>query len=315
MSNLRRAFLLLTALHAPWDGAVAMEPGRAEIHAEGSAQMAQAASGGVSKVPLVLKQGGTAENPFIYDGRGLTVDLGIDVTDGDWTKVGDLWTSGGPLFGRSPVAAGQLAGLFVDEIPLSIPRDLAAEARDPRRKEYCYLAPASLKPGQMGYAEDGSLYFRWPLGKAPGRGRVILPPKLGTSCVTIACSYIVVRNITAKYAANDGFNIHGKWVGIRLENVRALSNADEGISAHDDVELSVTEAEIAWNGSAAGGVADVNRCVTSYSHCRIHNNLGAAFYLSGKSHAVTDCLIFNQERDFVVTQGAAVTRRGVQWAK
>ena len=269
----------------------------------------------VSKVPLILKQGGTPENPVVYDGKGLTVDLGIDVTGGDWLKDGDLWTSRGPILGRSPVAAGQLAGLFVDEVPLSIPRDLTAEARDPGRKEHCYVAPARLKSGQMGYAADGSLYFRWPIGKVPGQAHVILPPKPGTSCVTIACSHIVVRNITAKYAANDGFNIHGKWIGIRLENVRALSNADEGISAHDDVELSVNDAEVAWNGSAAGGVADVNRCVTSYSNCEIHDNLGAAFYFSGKSHTVTDCLIFNQDRDFAVTQAAVVTQRRVKWIK
>jgi len=277
--------------------------------------MARTASELVSKEPLILRQGGTPENPVIYDGKGLTVDLGIEVTEGEWSKVGDLWTSRGPILGRSPIAAGQLAGLFVDEIPLSIPRDLTAEARDPRRKEFCYVTPVRLKPGQMGYAEDGSLYFRWPVGKTPGLGRLVLPPKPGTSCVTIACSHIIVRNITAKYAANDGFNIHGKWIGIRLENVRALSNADEGISAHDDVEMSVVGAEVAWNGSAAGGVADVNRCITSYSDCEIHDNLGAAFYFSGKAHAVMDCLIYNQSRDFVITQGAAVTQQRVRWVR
>lgn len=66
--------------------------------------------------------------------------------------------------------------------------------------------------------------------------------------MTIACSNIVVRNISAKHAGNDGFNIHGKWTGIRIENVKACCNADEGISAHDDVEMAVSGAEIAWNG-------------------------------------------------------------------
>ena len=41
--------------------------------------------------------------------------------------------------------------------------------------------------------------------------------------------------------------------------VTALWHADEGISAHDDVEMEVENAEIAWNGSASGGVADVDK--------------------------------------------------------
>ena len=265
--------------------------------------------------PLVLKDGGTAEKPAVFDGQGLIVDLAIDVSDHSWTTVGDLWTSRGPLLDRAPIAAGQLAGLFVEEIPIAIPRDVAAEKLRPDRKEHCYLQPAELRPGQMGYAEDGSTYFRWPAGRQPGTACVLLPPKPGTSCVTVACSHIIVRNITARHAANDGFNIHGRWTGIRLENVKALSNADEGISAHDDVEMEVVGAEVAWNGSTAGGVADVNRCVTSYRNCTVHDNLGAGFYFSGKSHTVTDSLIYHQARDFQAVGATQLQRERIEWRR
>lgn len=269
----------------------------------------------ISRVPLVIKQGGTAEKPAIYDGKGMVIDLGIDVTDHPWKKQNDIWTSNGPLLQREPLKAGQIAGLFLDEFPLFIPRDLAAEKLHPDRRELCYIAPEALKPGQMGYAADGSLYFRWPTNKAPGTARVILPAKVGTSCVTIACSHIIVRNITAVHAANDGFNIHNKWVGVRLENVKAFSNADEGISAHDDVEMVVDGAEIAWNGSAAGGVADVNRSVTEYRNCKVHDNLAAAFYFSGKAHRVTDALIYNQSQDFSVHTNSVVKLERIEWRK
>ncbi len=267
----------------------------------------------IATTPLLLKQGGTVENPAVYDGKGVVIDLGIDVTDHAWKKTGDIWTSNGPLLGRAPLAAGQVAGLFLDDVPLSLPRDVPAEKAHPERKEHCYIAPAALKPGQMGYAEDGSLYFRWPASKTPGSTRLILPPKVGVSAVTIACSNIIVRNITAKHAANDGFNIHGKWTGIRLENVRALSNADEGISAHDDVEMEVENAEIAWNGSVSGGVADVDRCVTRYRRCRVHDNLGAAFFLFGKEHTVTDAVIYNQAVDFSIRKGTVCHRERIEW--
>lgn len=61
-------------------------------------------------------------------------------------------------------------------------------------------------------------------------------------------------------------------------------------------------AEVAFNGSAAGGVADVNSSNTSYKDCVVHDNAGAAFYFSGKSHMITDTLIFNQVKDFSVKQ-------------
>ena len=80
--------------------------------------------------------------------------------------------------------------------------------------------------------------------------------------MSIACSNIIIRNLTVKYAGNDGFNIHGDRRGIRLEKVRALSCADEGISAHETTEVQVIDSEIAWNGSVSGGVTDVNDAVS-----------------------------------------------------
>lgn len=269
----------------------------------------------VSTTPLFLKEGGTAENPAVFDGKGMIIDLGIDVTDHAWKKNGDLWTSSGPLLGREPIMGGQLAGLFIEELPLSIPRDVAAEKLHPDRKGKCYIAPEVLKPGQMGYADDGSLYFRWPATKAPDSASLILPPTPGTSGVSIACSHIIVRNLTVKHAANDGFNIHGNWVGIRLENVRALSNADEGISAHGEVQMEVSGAEIAWNGSAAGGVADVGQSITRYTKCEAHDNLAAAFYFSGKSHHVSDTVIYNQTRDFSIVPGTQFEKERIDWRK
>jgi hypothetical protein len=209
--------------------------------------------------------------------------------------------------------AGQYAALFVDEQPVGVPRDLPAEAVHPERKSRCYLPPGELKPGQAGFSGDGALYFRWPGGKVPGSSRIILPPAEGVSAVTIACSHVIVRNITARYASNDGFNIHGKWVGIVLEDVKALCNADEGISAHDTVEMTVHRAEVAWNGSVSGGIADVNQCVTSYENCVVHDNTGAAFFFSGRSHSVSRCHIYRQIKDFSTAKGTMLSTSAIRW--
>ncbi|TDU66035.1 hypothetical protein EI77_03772 [Prosthecobacter fusiformis] len=256
----------------------------------------------VSSKPLRLSKGGTAEQPFVFDGKGMVIDLGIDITDRAWKKDGDIWTSPGPVTEGELIAEGQHTGLFLDEVPVTLARDPVAERarRAVGKKGYAYHPPSLLKPGQMGCLEDGSLYFRWPASKKPGQASIILPSRKSTSGVTIACSHIIVKNITAMHAGNDGFNIHGSWKGIRLENIRALSNADEGISAHDDVQMQVDGAEIAWNGSSVGGVADVDRSTTLYTNCQVHDNVGAAFKFFGRSHSVTDTLIYNQTTDFTL---------------
>ena len=273
--------------------------------------------------PLMLREGGTKGKPAIFDGHGMTIDLGIEVTDHQWLEEGDIWTSQPGLLathGLKPRIAAQTAGLFVEGIPITIPRDIETEKQFGKEKRSrCYFPPDQLEPGQMGYKDDGSLYFRWPKGVSPNvttatdpataahyrrsRKKLYLPPKAGTNCVSIACSHITIRNLTVMRAGNDGFNIHGDRLGIRLENVRALSNADEGISAHETTEMTVIGAEVAWNGSVSGGVADVNESVTSYEDCLVHDNAGAGFYFSGKSHRVKDSRIFNQRKGFSVQKG------------
>jgi len=191
-----------------------------------------------------------------------------------------------------PVADTQRAGLFIDEVPVRVVRDRAAETRSGEKRKVIYARPEMIKPGEMSWATDGSLYFRWPAGRPPGAGRVIQPP--------------------AKPASNDGFNIHGHRVGVRLENVKAFSNGDEGISAHETVEMDVVNAEIVWNGSSAGGVADVGDSVTSYTNCEVQHNLGAVFFFDGKYHRATNCVIHHQDRDIVTRGDATVEKSGVE---
>lgn len=256
----------------------------------------------VSRTPLVLKQGGTAEKPAVFDGKGMVIDLGIDVTEHAWQKNGDVWTSTAPLAAWEPVAPGLFTGLFIDEVPLPIGIDKEEQAKRAKGDEKNrYLAPGALEPGQMGCTETGLVYFRWPAGKSPGKARLYIPPKPATSCVSIECSHIVVKNLTAMHAANDGINIHGTVTGVRLENIKAFSNADEGISAHDKVVMQVVDSEIAWNASFDGGVVDAGDSNTSYDRCTVHDNpvgKAAAFKFFGGTHRVTNTVIYNQKLDF-----------------
>jgi len=269
----------------------------------------------IRRTPLTLREGGTVEKPAVFNGKGMIIDLGIDVTTHDWQKNGDVWTSNGPIPDHPPVADTQRAALFIEEVPMRIVRDRQAETASGIKGNIIYAAPASLKPGEMGFTAEGAIYFRWPAEKKPGSAHIILLPGNLASCVSIACSYLTVRNITAIHDANDGFNIHGDRIGIRLENVKAFSNGDEGISAHETVQMDVVDAEIAWNGSSAGGVADVNDSITTYTNCELHHNRGAAFSFAGKSHRVTNCIIHHQAKDFEMREDAKLEQSGVEWRR
>ena len=274
-----------------------------------------AAAQEIRRTPLTLKDGGTAENPAVFDGKGMIIDLGIEVTTHDWVKNGDLWTSRGPFPDHPAVADTQRAALFIDEAPVRITRDRAAEQKSGVKGTVIYATAEMLKPGEMAFTADGAICFRWPAGKIPGTAKIFLPPAGLASCVNIACSYLTVKNITAIHAANDGFNIHGARIGIRLENVKALSNGDEGVSAHETVQMDVVNAEVAWNGSSAGGVADVGDSITTYTNCEVHHNLGAAFFFDGKQHRVTNCVIHDQTQDIVTRGDAVVEQSGNTWQR
>ena len=265
--------------------------------------------------PLTLTEGGTPAQPVVFDGQGMLIDLGIDVTDHDWIRQGDRWTSQPGLLakhGQQPRMAGQTAGLFIDDVPVTIPRNLAMEKDRPEKKSFCYLEPDDLQPGQLAYTADAAIVFRWPVGHKPGgSNRLFLPAAAGQNCVSIACSHITVRNLTVKHAGNDGFNIHGDRRGVRLERVRAIANADEGISAHETTEMEVIGAEVAGNGSSAGGVADVNQSVTSYRDCYVHDNAAAGFFFSGRRHTVADTVIANQTRPIAIQKGTEVVQKGI----
>jgi hypothetical protein len=65
----------------------------------------------VSSEPLRLSTGGTPEQPAVFDGGGLVIDLGTDVTEHTWHRQGDVWTSRGPLSGQGAAARRPIGGI------------------------------------------------------------------------------------------------------------------------------------------------------------------------------------------------------------
>ena len=65
-----------------------------------------ATAGELTKKPIRITQGGTAEKPAVFDGKGMVIDLGIDVTDHAWQKDDDNWTSTTAIAGPKRTTVG-----------------------------------------------------------------------------------------------------------------------------------------------------------------------------------------------------------------
>ena len=170
----------------------------------------------------------------------MVIDLGIDVTEHVWHKKGDIWTSQPGLLaghGQKPRIAGQTAGLLSTTSPLPFLGTSKLKNTTPTVNPDATFLRTSCNLARWGMQKTTPFISGGPRG-VPKNKQVILPPKAGTNCVSIACSHIIVKNITAIHAGNDGFNIHGDRRD-PSENIRSLSNADEGISAHETSEMEV----------------------------------------------------------------------------
>ncbi len=225
--------------------------------------------------PLILTASGTPESPITIDGHGATIDLGTDVTTGPWIPDGDTWILDRAEPQWEKGAVWQMARLYVGNqyvCPI-----------DPRNQK-------ALLPGLVEQLPDGRMRVFFPAGTSPSSTQsVTLNARSNISCVAmVSRSNIVIRNLTSRFAGNDGFNIHGSCPNIKLQNVKAEFNGDEGISAHEDSVVEVTDSVVAFNGSQAGGIADVAGATTTYRHCIFYGNRGRPFYFTGKQHLVQE---------------------------
>ena len=86
----------------------------------------------------------------------MLIDLGTRVSGHDWI-ADDLWASHRVFyksFGHTPRIAGQTAGLFIGEIPITIPRDHEAKKINDMKSRLLLFSKA--QAGEMGYAKDES---------------------------------------------------------------------------------------------------------------------------------------------------------------
>ncbi len=229
--------------------------------------------------PMLFRRlGGRPDRPFLVEGNGAVLSGLKTIDPSNWEAVKD-----------------NLYVLQLEKSPYGNPYLVARGKRLEQAKSL-----ETIKPVQHFWdRKEHKVYFYCESEKQPADYQ--LEATLTTSGFTLgSASYIVCRNLICEYFSNDGFNIHGDCRGIRLENVIARHNGDDGISIHESGGLIVQNAYVHDN---FYGIQDVNASRSVYNGVLAERNqIGVS--LVGGYHSLVDCQIRNSAQKEIDIAGS-----------
>lgn len=228
--------------------------------------------GAVARAMISLR----GKHDLVIDGHGVTLSGADPLPKDGWEALGDgLFRQ--PMEIR-PIGRMSRHLLIVDGRAQRMGRSPSARPEFPK--------PEALEAGQFSWqateGNEGWLYVR---GATAGLEWSVRPAGLATSGKN---RNITVRNLNARHALNDGFNIHGDARGMRFYHVTGYENFDEGFSAHDTCQCWVEDGRFWGNDNAA---YDVNAADTYYSRCEFRDSLSVEVGFAGGEHRLEDCRI------------------------
>lgn len=222
--------------------------------------------------------GGRPDKPLIVEGNGAVLSGLLPIDADQWELV-----------------QNNLYVLSLEKTPYGKPFLVSKGKRVSAARD-----EESLKAGEYYWDRDSSkIYLLCEPGKQPADYQ--LEATLRVSGFTLgSASYIQCRNLICEYFSNDGFNIHGDCRGIRLENVIARQNGDDGISIHETGGLVVQNACVHDN---FYGIQDVNASRSVYNGVLVEKNqVGVS--LVGGYHSLVDCQIRNNVQQEIDIAGS-----------
>jgi hypothetical protein len=99
---------------------------------------------------------------------------------------------------------------------------------------------------------------------------------------------VTIRNLHARHALNDGYNIHGNAQGMRLFNVTAHECFDNGISPHGACSFTVQDSQFLRNEMAVGNDFLTE---THFLRCTMGESVQEEVMIIGGRHLFEDCTI------------------------
>ncbi|MDR0901825.1 MAG: right-handed parallel beta-helix repeat-containing protein [Opitutaceae bacterium] len=239
-------------------------------------------AGEVLRDVIVLQnKAGAPGAPIVIDGHGATLSGSVFLESADWEDLGD------GLF-RSEKWAVKISTTqsLLDRYFFIFDGRPEHMGRTSKGVHAPFKNPGDLLPGQWTYQAPpapktvtggGAFFIRLAPGATVETARVEAPLHAsGVAWSGTKSAHIIVKNLNVRHVWNDGFNLHGKSVDIRLENVTATECGDDGLSAHEECEVDVNGFVSRGN---ATGVCNIGASVCRMQNVSLEGNIAFEIYL------------------------------------
>lgn len=242
-------------------------------------------AGSIFNESLYFPRNGTAWKPIIIEGNGSVICGLRDIPSDAWQDMGE-----GLFFQPSKVKTGALAPYLVDANGKSLPQNRNLK---------------TMKPGESFWNSNG-IYLRCTPNESPANMKL-----RGTTLVSGVTmedtSYVTVRNLTAEYFANDGFNMHGYCHGLVFEQITARHNGDDGFSMHEDVGAVVRGGHFHHNNY---GIQDINGSRSLFQGLLVEDNRIIGVHFNGGFRSLEDSVVRNNASGEIVIQNNSAKNIG-----
>jgi hypothetical protein len=214
---------------------------------------------------------GKPGRPITVDGHEAVICGSVPLDAKDWTQAGPGLYRNTTLF--STVLHSNWE--FVARFSFLFDGKLQRMNHSVKAPKTSWKLPAELHPGQWTCRQDdgNAYYIKIDPAKTLADYRIEVPVMVSGVQIDGSIAHLVFRNISVIHVINDGFALRvskpgDKVFDIRYENIRAVDNCDDGMSAHGDCEVQVDGfyCEGCSTGIATSGTSVNNHVVTRNIH-------------------------------------------------
>lgn len=248
---------------------------------------------------------GEPGQPITLEGNGATLDGSDPLDPAGWTEVSPGLFANPDLLPRFDAAMLVRWFFFWDG---SVNRMGQAS----KGKSEPLKAPEDLIAGEWTFVRDtsrdlpesrqifGTFYLKLAPGKSLAEESIFVPVRSAGVQFSGDNAHLVIRNLTARYPYNDGFNIHGDCRDVIFENITAIGCGDDGISAHESAQYRVNGFVSIGNST---GICDTGTAETSYEKVFIAECVSVDLYfLDDGRYSLKDVLVDSSaQQPFILT--------------
>jgi hypothetical protein len=228
---------------------------------------------------VIRNKKGLPDKPVIIDGMMNTLVGTCQVSEKDWQEV----KSGVGLYHRQikkPPTGTRYLMRFNGK--------MERMGRHTKWKGAELKKPEDLKDYEWTIVGKNDFYFKIPAGMNPPTAKVEEPVYCNGVEISGESAHLIIRNLIVRQFWNDGYNIHHNSRDILFENIAALENSDDGISAHETCQVKVKNMVSIGNGT---GFCHIQQSECEHENVYIAGSDSRDIYLFNSSNVLKNVIV------------------------